>query len=459
MITTQSNASCNRFCLIPWICLIAWSIFSAPAYAIPSFARQTGASCAACHTVFPSLTPFGRQFKLRGYTMGTALDGKPFPENLPLAAGLQIADTSVKDRSKGADPAGDFPQSNKPIVQQLALYYGGRIVGNVGTFAQYNWDGIEKKWGAEMVDIRYADNIMLDGKELLYGVSMSNSPSVQDVWNTSPMWSFPHLGNAGIMPMETSLMDMTLANQVGGVGVYGFYNSQFYGEVGFFHNGKKGIFRALNLGKDLTTALKDNAPHLRVAWEKDWGPHSFEIGMHFLRADIFPDPNIQSGPTNRFTDVVLDSQYQYGGGDHMFSLYAFYDHEKRNWDASFPTGNASNRSDNLDTFKLSGHYWYKRKLGGGIGIFDYRGDTDMLKYGMGGIGMAPSAMNNATGSPNTRGWIIEADWLPLENRQNLKLGLRYTAYTKFNGASSNYNGAGRNASDNNSLFGYAWLLF
>jgi len=35
----------------------------------------------------------------------------------------------------------------------------------------------------------------------------------------------------------------------------------------------------------------------------------------------------------------------------------------------------------------------------------------------------------ATASPDTRGWIVEANWLPLENRQNVKLGLRYTAYT------------------------------
>lgn len=456
MLITQRFDSSSRFYFILWISLVALGIASAPVYAVPSFARQTGAACMACHTVFPSLTTFGRQFKLRGYTLGSGLDDKKFPENLPLAMGLQIADTSVKDRSKGADPESDFPQANKPIVQQLAIYYTGKIVGKLGTFAQYNWDGIEKKWGAEMVDIRYADSTIAGGKELLYGVSMSNSPSVQDIWNTSPMWSFPHLDNAGIMPMETSLMDMTLANQVGGVGVYGFYDSQFYGEIGFFHNGKQGVFKPLNLGKDLTTALKGNAPHLRVAWEKDWGPNNFEIGMHYLRADIFPDPNIQSGSTNLFTDIVLDSQYQYDGGDHLFSLHAFYDHEKRNWDASFPAGDASNPSDNLNTLKLSGHYWYKRKIGGGIGIFDYRGDTDMLKYG---TGMAPSAMTNATGSPDTRGWMIEADWLPLENRQNVKLGLRYTAYTKFNGASNNYNGAGRNASDNNSLFGYAWLLF
>jgi len=71
----------------------------------------------------------------------------------------------------------------------------------------------------------------------------------------------------------------------------------------------------------------------------------------------------------------------------------------------------------------------------------------------------PSAMGNATGSPNTQGWIAEVDWLPLPAEQNLKVGLRYTAYTKYNGASSDYNGFGRNASDNNNWFAYMWLLF
>lgn len=134
---------------------------------------------------------------------------------------------------------------------------------------------------------------------------------------------------------------------------------------------------------------------------------------------------------------------------------AFYDHEKRSWDVSFPAGAASNPSDNLNTFKLSGHYWYKRKIGGGVGVFDYRGNTDLARYGS--MGMS-SAMDNASGSPDTRGWVVEADWLPLEKRQNLKLGLRYTAYTKFNVASRNYNNAGRDAADNNSLLAYRWLL-
>src|ERR1700739_4220241 len=38
------------------------------ASAVPSFARRTGLACDTCHTVFPHLTPFGRDFKLHGYT-------------------------------------------------------------------------------------------------------------------------------------------------------------------------------------------------------------------------------------------------------------------------------------------------------------------------------------------------------------------------------------------------------
>src|SRR5277367_4537964 len=43
--------------------------FATPSWAVPSFARQTGMTCAACHTVFPELTPFGREFKLNGYVL------------------------------------------------------------------------------------------------------------------------------------------------------------------------------------------------------------------------------------------------------------------------------------------------------------------------------------------------------------------------------------------------------
>ncbi|MGE5174718.1 MAG: hypothetical protein ACM3MD_12910, partial [Betaproteobacteria bacterium] len=46
------------------------------ARAVPSFARQAGMECSACHTVFLELTPFGRSFKVRGYTMTNVTQGQ-----------------------------------------------------------------------------------------------------------------------------------------------------------------------------------------------------------------------------------------------------------------------------------------------------------------------------------------------------------------------------------------------
>ena len=47
--------------------LLVLGLYASAAQAVPSFARQTGMACAACHTVYPELTPFGREFKLNGY--------------------------------------------------------------------------------------------------------------------------------------------------------------------------------------------------------------------------------------------------------------------------------------------------------------------------------------------------------------------------------------------------------
>ena len=44
----------------------------------------------------------------------------------------------------------------------------------------------------------------------------------------------------------------------------------------------------------------------------------------------------------------------------------------------------------------------------------------------------------------------------LGGRFNLRAGVQYTLYTKFDGASSNYDGTGRNASDNNTVRVFVW---
>jgi hypothetical protein len=45
-------------------------VYTPPALALPSFARQTGQPCGTCHTDYAGLTPYGRRFKIEGYTAG-----------------------------------------------------------------------------------------------------------------------------------------------------------------------------------------------------------------------------------------------------------------------------------------------------------------------------------------------------------------------------------------------------
>src|SRR5271169_5352034 len=105
----------------------AWLLLSSsPANALPSFARQTGMSCAACHTVYPELTTYGRTFKLNGYTTTNTDELKDGSDETgyrlqinntpPIAAMLQISDTFVKtpyntSADQGTDQNGysEFP--------------------------------------------------------------------------------------------------------------------------------------------------------------------------------------------------------------------------------------------------------------------------------------------------------------------------------------------------------------
>jgi hypothetical protein len=70
---------------------------------------------------------------------------------------------------------------------------------------------------------------------------------------------------------------------------------------------------------------------------------------------------------------------------------------------------------------------------------------------------------SSTGSPNTRGYIVQFEYIPFGKNDsigrpwlNFRMGVQYTGYTKFNGAASNYDGFGRDASQNNTLFTYFW---
>src|SRR5580692_7398043 len=112
-----------------------FSLFLPPgsARAVPSFAIQTGQPCAACHVgaFGPQLKPYGRDFKLHGYV---ANDGED--HGLPLAMTTQGSFTHTGAPQPGGAAPGFAPNDNFAL-DQLSLYYAGKIAPHTGAFIEF----------------------------------------------------------------------------------------------------------------------------------------------------------------------------------------------------------------------------------------------------------------------------------------------------------------------------------
>lgn len=492
------------------------------AKALPSFARQTGQSCGACHTDFPGLTPFGRRFKLGGYTLGggdfrttpfpLSKSGKLFPAisdfNSVLApnapspeAALKsyaaeaikegVASTSISAALKSTapsedkgwvppvsmmaviglthtqapqDPAGSsYKPNDNVVVSPISFFYGGAISEHVGAFAQvtYNAPGMGApagNWTWDNIDVRYANTTQVGGVDVIYGVTANNNPTVQDAWNTTPAWGFPYVtSNLMPTPATKTLLEGALSSHVGSVGGYLFINDMLYLEA----SGYQTISPSAQgrLGTDPFGApglIRGTAPYLRVAFEPHWGSHWFQVGAFGMQASINPwmDSSGMSGfgtfgQKDKYTDVGVDSQYQYQGTNYWITLRGSYIHEDQKLDASSVVF-GSNPTNQLNTYKayaslafgdnnrvvLTGQY------------FDTRGTPDIGLYGA-----------NPGFRPNSNGYIAEIAYIPFGSSNspiwpwaNARIGLQYTFYNKFNGNTLN-------AKDNNTMFLHAWVAY
>ncbi|MHB8478132.1 MAG: cytochrome C [Steroidobacteraceae bacterium] len=447
------------------------------AVAVPSFARQTGLSCEACHTVFPELTHFGRMFKANGYTLTSLPQVQGMtPEKEqrlslnqlpPLSLMVQLSDTQLaKSLPDSPGLKGAAQNGTVSFPQQVSIFYAGKIAPQLGVFGQLTYSNSSGTVQIDNTDFRFADVVVLpDQKPLIYGLSLNNNPSVQDLWNGSPAFSYPYQSsNANVAPLAHTAIDGTFAQTIAGLSAYALWKESLYAEAGVYRSAKQGFANPITgaagpLDGTASNVVQGVAPYWRVAYEQQWSQQSLEIGAYGATFKLLPGaasttaPTSLQGPTNRFQDVAEDVQYQFLGDNHIFSMAATHIHESQTLDASFLSGNSANPKDTLSTFRVTGTYFYRRKWGGSAGYFSTTGSTDPGLYG---IGSSPGVTTSANGSPNTTGWIAEANYVPW---LNVKLSLQYTGYTRFNGGGTNYDGYGRNARDNDTVYIATWFAY
>ncbi|MBV8380833.1 MAG: cytochrome C [Paucibacter sp.] len=475
---------------LAWLLVIACALLALaaqPAHALPLFNRQTGQNCMACHAggQFPELTPYGRLFKMTGYTLGARTE-------VPLSAMAVVSDSSVANTSKSLSPSTDFFKQSDVILATASVFAGGKITDNIGAFIQVTYDpyAVQNADGsysghsnADNMDVRWADRFIGNDRDLILGVSLNNNPSVSDPWNTSPAWMqyvpVPSPGSSQFIDGTSPYPGYSAGSNIAGLTTYAFLDQTWYGELGLYGTAR-GPLSFMTAGIQPRTFMRGLNPYWRLAWNHEWGAHNVMVGTGGMYARVYEDPSDPS-TIDRYLDWNVDSQYQYLLDPHTVTLQVVYASNRHGYpnaqggqqtafvDAAGNPLPLTNYKDRSHLLRAKASYVYQAQYGGSFSVFSLSGTSNTANITSGfdpgtltitadPNAIAPSLPVNGSlsGNPSTRGWTLEAFWMPV---QYARIGVQYTAYSRYNGASTNYDGFGRNASDNNSLFVYLWAAY
>jgi hypothetical protein len=456
MLDTQSRYSLSGI-FSKILVIISLAVLSVPsARAVPSYSRQTGLPCASCHYAPPELTPFGRTFKLEGYTFTTKAqvsdDKKDHNAALHLLEAFPLSiifDTSFT-ATKSPQPA--TQNGNFQFPQAASLFLAGAWTSHVGSFVQvtYSTQGDHFSW--DNTDIRYANHgSELFGKPVTYGITLNNNPSVEDLWNSTPAWGYPLVGtNVVPGPSARALINGSVAQDVAGVGGYTMWNEHWYLAGTIYRSEHIGGAQP-NAGTGFAHNIRGVAPYWRVAWQTSTKNNYLEIGSYGMH--VKNTPNGVTGLEDGYTDFAADFQYdrtipQFKND--VLSVRGTYIRENSSLVATVAALGATQARHHLNTAQANVEYHYGTKLSGTAGFFDITGTRDPLLF-------PPAAVTgSANGSPQSNGYTLNLSWWP---EQNVDLAVQYTGYFRFNGAKTNYDGAGRDASANNTVYLLARFVF
>jgi hypothetical protein len=422
-----------------------------PAAALPSFTIQTAQPCAACHVgaFGPQLTRFGRDFKLFGYVAAAPRKSGI----LPVALGDQMTFTHTqKDQPPGAVfPPRFSTNDNFTPAQEASVYYAGALIPKqVGAFVEGHYEAADGTISLSNLDIRHAQEARLAAGSLLWGATFNNSPSVQDIWNSTPAWGFPYFSSAvAPTPAAGSLLDQT-NHTAYGLGLYGMYDDLAFAEFDLYKQPAKGTLQVLGQPIADIDVAEGVVPYWRAAlqYQFDHERQDFHLGTFGLAEDIRPGGDSTTGKTDHYLDVAFDASDQWYANPNdvratLLSAHATYIHETQRLDASRLLS-GSNSRDHLDAVRADVSLALDATFTPTIQYFRKWGSRDFSGH------WGTDVAGNPVVNPDSAGWVAELAYVPwgkpdsLFDSMNGRVLLQYTYYTKFNGAPSH-------ASDNNTL--------
>ncbi len=262
------------------------------AYAVPSFTRKFNLACSTCHSAWPKLNSFGRQFKLNGYHVapGDAPDAVEPSDNLSIEKNIQASiAVHLRPFVKQTGPISAMPVINEAAIFFLATskkfsLWGEATGGADGNFAL--------AW--EHVDVSYHESPAIN-------LMLTNG----HVFRTDPFQDLYNMGN--LTDQDKSILTDGHAS---GEALAGMKQSiALYGLLGKAEN----IYYSLGLGADQmdNNGIGPRDVTARVAYML---PSGLTIGS-FLdsgkQAVTLADPTGANVANNlKFSRIGLDLQYE-----------------------------------------------------------------------------------------------------------------------------------------------------
>ena len=422
------------------------------AHAVPSFARQTGLPCSGCHYNPPELNAAGRNFKLLGY-VDKKKEGNITAEpdkkhagldllsSLPLSAWFETSFTSTKAQQPGTQ------NGNFEFPQDISLFLSGAWSTHVGSFLQITYDTQGDHFSMDNTDIRYARQRKLADKNWVYGLTLNNNPTIEDLWNSTPGWGFPFIASDVAPTPSAAPIIASLGQDVAGIGAYTMWNDHLYFAGTLYRSAHiTSVQPPDGVGFDFN--IRGVAPYWRVAWQQNGLKNNFEVGAYGMH--MKSSPQSVTGLEDGFTDWAADFQYDRMLGRDVLSWRGTYIRENSSLLATLALAGADQVHHHLNVVNTNAEYHFGNRYSAALGWFETTGTADPLLFQQNAIS------GSANGDPRSAGYTLNFSFWP---SQNLDLAFQYTGYTRFNGGATNYDAAGRNANGNNTVYLLARFVF
>lgn len=398
--------------------VLAAVAFAPEASAVPSFARQTGMACNACHfQSFPALTSFGRAFKASGYTtMGAqgkveGEHGLSLPGTLNSSVYIQwrYAKTTGPSPDTGAGASTNYGRWDMP--DEMALFVGGRVSEDIGFLTELGTAGAVALANVKMP-------VLFDAGSMKVGFIPFSSSGIGAAYGYDVFAT----GSSGAGRITENGMGYGAALYMGSTNDAGSATSDATGfalvalNQDFHVNLTK--YTGAGAGGSYT---KLGGTYLRAAWTPTIGNWDVGVGVQNWSGDPTATAATVPASTKEAKLMIIDGQAQGEVSGMPMGLYASYGTASAT-DATATVANIYNAGAKSKTaLGLMADLWVMPSI---LGV-----QLGMMR--------ANTGLTDAAGAAETDNSITLGARYKL--RQNVKLGF---AYTKFSGSAYETGGSG-----------------